>query len=69
MKKILILLPFLPLLIACTTHSSLETETPEDEATLKERKIRAIEAMGQSGHKTTHLKHIENNSSGYKVNW
>ncbi len=69
MKKILFCLPFLPLLVACTTNASQEAEPPEDEATLKERKIRALEAMSQSGHKTMHLQHIENNSSGYKINW
>ena len=69
MKKILVLLPFFPLLIACTTHSSQETEPLEDEATLKERKIRALEARHQSGPPTLHLQHIENDSSGYKINW
>jgi len=69
MKKILVLLPFLPLLIACTTNSSQEAETPEDEVTLKERKIRTLEARHQSGPSTLHLQHIENNSSGYKINW
>jgi len=69
MKKILFCLPFLPILVACTTNSSQETAPPEDEATVKERKIRALQSMDQSGHKTMHLQDIENNASGYKISW